>query len=58
MIVGENSLHNFIAGAHMCVLAFSCIDRDSFLALENWKKKVSATINPIGGIMMSFLGGE
>lgn len=30
----------FFAGAHVCVLAFSCVDRESFLALESWKKKV------------------
>lgn len=32
----------FLAGAHVCVLAFSCVDKDSFLALENWKKKVAS----------------
>ena len=31
-------------GAHVCVLAFSCVDRDSFMALENWKKKVKGYI--------------
>ena len=28
-------------GAQVCVLAFSTVDRDSFLAIESWKKKVS-----------------
>ncbi len=27
-------------GAHVCVLAFSTVDRDSFLAIEQWKRKV------------------
>jgi len=27
-------------GAHVCIVAFSTVDRDSFLAVENWKKKV------------------
>lgn len=28
------------SGAHVCVVAFSTVDRDSFLAVEDWKKKV------------------
>lgn len=24
----------------MCVVAFSTVDRESFLAVENWRKKV------------------
>lgn len=27
----------------MCVLAFSTVDKESFMALESWKKKVCAT---------------
>ncbi len=29
------------AGAQACVLSFSTVDRDSFEAVESWKKKVS-----------------
>ncbi len=31
----------FPLGAHVCIVAFSCIDRESFLAIEKWKAKVS-----------------
>lgn len=30
----------YYRGAQVCVLAFSTVDRDSFLAIESWKKKV------------------
>eukprot|EP00128_Syssomonas_multiformis_P011745 Colp12_sorted_trinity150504_noHs@9854 len=33
---------SYYRGAQACVLAFSTIDRDSFLAVEKWKKKVEA----------------
>lgn len=37
---------NFISilGAQVCVLAFSTTDRESFLAVENWKKKVVTNV--------------
>ena len=31
----------YVSGAQACVLAFSTVDRDSFEAIESWKKKVS-----------------
>ena len=31
---------SFLAGAQACVLAFSTVDRESFEAVESWKKKV------------------
>lgn len=37
----------YYRGAQVCVLAFSTIDRDSFLALETWKKKVEAEVDEI-----------
>lgn len=33
--------HSIFLGAQACVLAFSTVDRDSFEAIESWKKKVS-----------------
>lgn len=39
----------YYRGAHVCVLAFSTVDRDSFLAVESWKKKVE---NEVGEIVM------
>ena len=30
----------FNAGAHVCIIVFSTVDRESFLAIERWKKKV------------------
>lgn len=36
------------AGAQVCVLAFSTIDKESFDALERWKEKVSR----VGGCVM------
>ena len=32
----------------MCVLAFSTVDRDSFLAIEHWKEKVEPHSDTIG----------
>ena len=29
-----------LSGAQACVLAFSTVDRDSFEAIESWKRKV------------------
>jgi len=29
-----------VSGAQACVLAFSTVDRDSFEAVESWKRKV------------------
>lgn len=39
----------YYRGAHVCVLAFSTVDRESFLAIENWKRKVE---NEVGEIVM------
>ena len=33
----------FVLGAQACVLAFSTVDRDSFEAIESWKRKVNCT---------------
>lgn len=37
----------YYRGAHVCVVAFSCVDRESFLALESWKKKVEDEVDEI-----------
>jgi len=31
------------SGAQACVLAFSTVDRDSFEAIESWKRKVESS---------------
>lgn len=37
----KHFLYSIFLGAQACVLAFSTVDRDSFEAIESWKKKVS-----------------
>jgi len=37
----------YYRGAHVCIVAFSTVDRDSFLAVENWKKKVETEVGEI-----------
>ena len=32
--------YSVFSGAQACVLAFSTVDRDSFEAIESWKRKV------------------
>ncbi|KAL5456924.1 hypothetical protein EMCRGX_G034151 [Ephydatia muelleri] len=42
----------YYRGAQVCVLAFSTVDRDSFLAIESWKKKVE---DEVGDIVMTIV---
>jgi len=50
--VATNSVYDWLLlilllpGAQACVVAYSIVDRDSFEAVEEWKKKVcKSTVN-------------
>lgn len=34
----------------MCVIAYSTVDRESFLAVENWRKKVYSLVYAISDV--------
>jgi len=42
----------YYRGAQACVLAFSTVDRDSFLAVEHWKKKVEDEVGNIAMVLI------
>uniref|UniRef100_K1QR50 Ras-related protein Rab-23 n=1 Tax=Magallana gigas TaxID=29159 RepID=K1QR50_MAGGI len=42
----------YYRGAQACVLAFSTVDRDSFEAIESWKKKVEDEVGEIGMVIV------
>lgn len=42
----------YYRGAQACVLAFSTVDRDSFEAVESWKKKVEDEVGEIGMVIV------
>ncbi|XP_033737436.1 ras-related protein Rab-23-like [Pecten maximus] len=42
----------YYRGAQACVLAFSTVDRDSFEAVESWKKKVEDEVGEIGMVII------
>ncbi|PVD23723.1 hypothetical protein C0Q70_16996 [Pomacea canaliculata] len=42
----------YYRGAQACVLAFSTVDRDSFEAIETWKKKVEDEVGEIGMVIV------
>ncbi|XP_064607013.1 ras-related protein Rab-23-like [Liolophura sinensis] len=42
----------YYRGAQACVLAFSTVDRESFDALETWKKKVEDEVGEIGMVIV------
>ncbi|OWF45380.1 ras-related protein Rab-23-like [Mizuhopecten yessoensis] len=42
----------YYRGAQACVLAFSTVDRDSFDAVESWKKKVEDEVGEIGMVII------
>eukprot|EP00288_Rhodomonas_lens_P001949 CAMPEP_0177719288 /NCGR_PEP_ID=MMETSP0484_2-20121128/16025_1 /TAXON_ID=354590 /ORGANISM="Rhodomonas lens, Strain RHODO" /LENGTH=242 /DNA_ID=CAMNT_0019231499 /DNA_START=76 /DNA_END=801 /DNA_ORIENTATION=- len=44
----------YYRNAHGCVIAFSSVDRDSFDAVETWKKKVEAELG-VGTIAMALV---
>jgi Ras-related protein Rab-23 len=46
-LVGEFGVDSTVTGAGAAVLAFSTIDRDSFEAIEQWKKKIETECGPI-----------
>lgn len=37
----KQNIYLYVIGAQACVLAFSTVDRESFEAVESWKKKVT-----------------
>lgn len=42
----------YYRGAQACVLAFSTVDRDSFEAIESWKRKVEDEVGEIGMVIV------
>ncbi|XP_061693208.1 ras-related protein Rab-23 [Syngnathoides biaculeatus] len=42
----------YYRGAQACVLVFSTIDRDSFLAIDNWKEKIEAEVGDIPTVLV------
>lgn len=42
----------YYRGAQACVLAFSTVDRESFEAVESWKKKVEDEVGEIGMVIV------
>ncbi|KAL3869804.1 hypothetical protein ACJMK2_042439 [Sinanodonta woodiana] len=42
----------YYRGAQACVLAFSVVDRDSFEAIESWKRKVEAEVGEISMVIV------
>lgn len=42
----------YYRGAQACVLAFSTVDRDSFEAIETWKKKVEDEVGEIAMVLV------
>jgi len=42
----------FRLGAQACVLAFSTTDRESFEAIETWKRKVEAEVGEIPMVLV------
>ena len=43
---------NISRGAQACVLAFSCVDRESFKSVGRWKKKVEEECGNIPTVMV------
>jgi Ras-related protein Rab-23 len=37
----------YYRGAQVCIIVFSTVDRESFLAIERWKKKVDAEVSGV-----------
>ncbi|XP_061646484.1 ras-related protein Rab-23 isoform X1 [Phyllopteryx taeniolatus] len=42
----------YYRGAQACVLVFSTTDRDSFLAIDNWKEKIEAEVGDIPTVLV------
>ena len=45
----------FLSGAQVCIIVFSTVDRESFLAIERWKNKVFTMVET-QGFAGKFLG--
>ena len=43
---------NIFRGAQACVLAFSCVDRESFKSVGKWKKKVEEECGNIPTVLV------
>lgn len=39
-------------GAQACVLVFSTTDRNSYLAIDNWKEKIEAEVGDIPTVLV------
>ncbi|XP_049592176.1 ras-related protein Rab-23 [Syngnathus scovelli] len=42
----------YYRGAQACVLVFSTTDRDSFLAIDNWKEKIEGEVGDIPAVLV------
>ena len=51
-LIGIPSIHFLASGAQACVVAFSTTDRDSFEAVEVWKKKVEDEVGEIATVLV------